>query len=212
MLMQNRAPQRCKADSKTTQNLGVYSFFGKKRGFSPRCDGFSLIELLVVISIIGLVLGIGTAVALKMTTEARRTQTRAMMNGLLSANDQYKSVHGTEISHTEPIAGLSSTEQYVEACLTIKACEEIMMSALSSASSAALERTYKDGTVFDRWGTEIEYRTSNDPRSATPTPPANQAGDTVANSVLPLSSDPFFASAGPDETWDTDDDITTLQQ
>lgn len=175
-----------------------------------------MVELLVAISIIGLLVGIGTAAGLKMSAEARKEQTRAMMEALLSANTEYKAVRqGSSISHTGPIAGLSSTEQFINACLQIKTCEEIVLAALNSSSSTALERIYKSGdtdnykSVYDRWGTELEYRQSNNPASTTPTPPANEKGDTVANNKLPLSRDPFFASAGPDKTWGTDDDITT---
>lgn len=208
MLMQEQAPQLRKAEISTSHKPCVHLFLGQKNGFRRQNAGFSLIEMLVVISIIGLVLAIGVGVAVKITGEARREQTRAMMNGLLSANDEYKAIRGTEIG----LGGSgSSTSQYVEACLEIKTCEEIMMSALNSSSSAALERTYKNGTIFDRWGTEIEYRTSNDSSPSGTNGPANEAGNTVDHEDLPTSRDPFFASAGPDETWGTDDDITTLQ-
>jgi len=190
----------------------------QNKRFDARRRGFTLIEILVVVSIIGLLLSIGAAVGLKITAEARKEQTRAMMEGLLSANEEYKAVRqGSSISHTGPTAGLSSTEQYIKACLQIKTCEEIVISSLNSSSQDALARIYKDGggssnkSVYDRWGTEIEYRQSNNPSSTTPAPPANENGDTVANADLPLSRDPFFASAGPDKKWGTDDDITTIE-
>lgn len=174
----------------------------------------------MALSIIALLLGIGTAAALKMTAEARREQTRAMMEGLLSANDEYKAVRqGTSISHTGVFNGLtlSSAERFVASCLQIKTCEEIMMVALNSSTSQALERIYRNGnagsnsinSVYDRWGTELQYRQFND---QTGTGPANESGPGIANNLLPISRDPFFASAGPDKQWGTDDDITTLQR
>lgn len=183
-------------------------------GFNARRRGFSLIEVLVAISIIGLLVSIGAVVASRLSTEARREQTRAMMEGLLSANDQYKAVRQSSISHTGPTTGLSSTEQYVQACLQIKTCEDIMLSALNSSGADAFQRTYRNGggnasnSIYDRWGTEIEYRQRND---QTGSGPANENGDMIANSDLPLSRDPFFASAGPDQEWGNDDDITTIE-
>ncbi len=217
--MQTQPQKPEKTGENLVQKPSVHLFLGRKRRFTALRRGFSLIEILVVVSIIGLILGIGTAAALKMTAEARKEQTRAMMEGLLSANDEYKAVRqGSSISHTGPTAGLSSTEQFVQACLQIKTCEEIMMAALSSSSKAALERIYKDGggnalkSVYDRWGTEIEYRQSND---QTGVGPANEKGDSIANNQFPLSRDPFFVSAGPDKVFGdnngTNDDITTIE-
>lgn len=217
MLMQNQPKKIVEADEKMDQKQGVHSLKVSKQRFSGRRRGFSLIEILVAVSIIGLLLGIGATVAVSMTGEARREQTRAMMNGLLSANDEYKAVRqGSSISHVGPFNGetLSSTERFVASCLQIKTCEEIMLSALNSSGADTFKRIYRNGggsarfSVYDRWGTEIEYRQSND---QTGNGPANEKGDTVANSDLPLSRDPFFASAGPDKLWGTDDDITTLQ-
>ena len=201
------------------QKPNVHCLAAQKRRFSRRRRGFSLIEILVVLSIIALLLGIGVVVALRMTTEARREQTRAMMEGLLSANDEYKAVRqGSSISHTGDFNGetLSSTERFIASCLQIKTCEEIMMNALNSSTSDSLDRIYRNGggsgnykSVYDRWGTELEYRQSN---GQTGTGPANESGSAVDNDKLPRSRDPFFASAGPDKEWGTDDDITTLQR
>lgn len=174
-------------------------------------------ELLVAISIIAILSAIGVGVGIKMTTEARRVQTREMMQGLIAANVQYKAVRqGVAISHSGPTAGLSSTEQFVAACLTVKTCEDIMLSALNSSSSSELDRVYKDGggnsgkAIYDRWGTELEYRQFNS--GGTGNGPNNEAGTAVPNNKLPISRDPFFASAGPDQEWGTDDDIDTTQQ
>ncbi|MEM9346303.1 MAG: type II secretion system protein [Planctomycetota bacterium] len=195
---------------KYSHKQGVHLFLVQKRRFCRQRYGFSLIEILVVVSLIALILAIGTAVALRANAEQRRDQTRQMMEALLAANDEYKAVRkSTAISHTGPTAGLSSAEQFVAACLEIQTCETIMLAALNSSTSTALDRIYKDNSIFDRWGTELEYRQSNDQSG---NGPANQAGDTVANNLLPRSRDPFFASAGPDKEWGTDDDITTLQQ
>lgn len=170
----------------------------------------------MAISVIALLISIGAVTAGRMLREARVEQNRAMMEGLLSANDEYKAVRqGPNISHTGPVANLSSTEQFVNACLQIKTCEAIMLSALNSGGPDAFARTFFDGngngqnSVYDRWGTEIEYRQQNNQMGVGP---VNEEGVAVSNADLPRSRDPFFASAGPDQIWGNDDDITTVEQ
>ena len=173
-----------------------------------------------MISIIALIIGVGAAVALRVTSEARREQTRSMMKGLLSANEEFKAIRkGGSLDDSGKLLNgdeVSSTEAFVATCRSIKTCEEIMMSALNSSTSQALERTLKDmdgngyDSIYDRWGTELEYRFNNNENDQNGAGPENENGDTVDNDLLPLSRDPFFASAGPDKTWGTDDDITTL--
>ena len=200
--MKRQAPTQTKGIKELHQKQGVYLFWAYERGFRHAQRGFSLIEMLVVISIIALILGVGTGVALRMNAEARRVQTREMMQGLLAVNDEYKKVRQSTAIGVDSGSSSSSAEQFVAASLTVPTCENIMLTALNSSSQAAFERTYKNGSIFDRWGTEIEYRSSNDGSGTGPS-------TGVSNSDLPISRDPFFASAGPDETFGTDDDITT---
>ncbi len=131
-----------------------------------------------------------------------------MMKGLLAVNDEYKAIRGQGSISVNNSSGLSSAEQFVAACLQIGTCEDIMLAAISSSSGSELNRIYKDGntskSLFDRWGTELEYRWSNNQTGSGPV-------TGVDNAILPLSRDPFFASAGPDGEWDTDDDINTTQ-
>lgn len=140
------------------------------------------------------------------------------MESILAANTQYKAVRKTNIGVDGSSTTLSSTEQFVAACLTVGTSEEILLAALNSSQSDSLDRIYKDDdgdgnkSIYDRWGTEIEYRTSNDSTAAGSSGPDNEAGSSVNDGALPTSRSPFFASAGPDEQWGTDDDITTLQQ
>lgn len=222
MPMQNQ-PQKIEKDEQGIgQKQSVYLFNGSNQRFCGRRRGFSLIEILVVVSIIGLLVGIGTVAGVKMTVEARKEQTRAMMESLLAANDEYKAVtRGQSIAESGPVPGtiftIGGTERYIEVCSQIKSCDKIVKAALFSSSKEANERVLRDGnsngfkSVYDRWGTPIEYRSFNDQTGALADSPLND-GNRVLNSLLPLSRDPFFASAGPDEEWGTDDDITTIEQ
>ena len=205
-----------------SQKPSVYCFMSRKRRFCRSVRGFTVVELLVTISIITLLLGIGTTVALKMAQEARKEQMRSMMESLLGANVEFKAVRKqSNINHdgSYPVnwaanadsPGLSSSERYVIACRQIKAAEEIMLAALNSSSSTSFKRLYKDDdndgydSIFDWWGTEVEYRSKN----------GGAGGGTVTgvlNSDLPISNSPFFASAGPDQVWGTDDDVNTVQK
>ncbi|MGB0768931.1 MAG: type II secretion system protein [Phycisphaeraceae bacterium] len=199
---------------------GVGLIFGDKKRFLLRSSGFSLVELLVVISIIGLLVAIGATVAVQMSKEGRKQQMRAMMDGMLGANDEFKAVREqANINHTtsypinwDAIGGgsLSSSERFVLACSQIKACEEILLAAIRSGTSQAFDRMYQDSdgdtvnNLIDWWGTEIEYRSFNDGNGTGPS-------TNVDNDDLPISKQPFFASAGPDKTWGTDDDVNTVQ-
>lgn len=175
----------------------------------------------MVVSIIALLAGIGTAVGVKMNVEARRVQVRAMLDGLKGAQEEFlaKRQQG-RINHTGsyPInwgtlsgnPSLSSSERLVYGCKTIKAAEEMMMAALRSGPESSFDIIYQDKDnngyyeVYDRWGTEIEYRSANGGNGTGP-----KTG--VSNSLLPLTPGPVLVSAGPDKEFGTDDDIHTEQ-
>lgn len=206
------------------QKPNVYSFSSFNRRFSRQSAAFSIIEIMVVVSIIGLLIAIGTAVSVRMSQQARVEQVRSMMEGLLGANEEFKAVRKQgAINHTGgyPIdwtAGAgpnyTSSERFAVACMQVKTAETMMMTAINSGPSKSLDRIYRDANnngikaIYDRWGTEIEYRAFNDGSGSGP---GTEAGGNIANSDLPLSQSPFFVSAGPDKTFRTDDDITTIQ-
>jgi prepilin-type N-terminal cleavage/methylation domain-containing protein len=61
--------------------------------------GFTLIEILVVISIITVLVGISIPVALKMLGAADRSTTRSLLNGLAGAADDYNVVTNATVPH-----------------------------------------------------------------------------------------------------------------
>ncbi|MEM9753301.1 MAG: prepilin-type N-terminal cleavage/methylation domain-containing protein [Planctomycetota bacterium] len=72
---------------------------------SPR-PGFSLIELLVTISIIAILMAIILPVGLRMLGEADRNQARAALNQLSAAADEYRLLTGEVPDHTVAPASL----------------------------------------------------------------------------------------------------------
>jgi len=193
------------------QKPGVHSISAPKRRSRRAAGGFTLIELLTFIGIAVLLLGILAGASIKMLGEMRRDQMRSTMVSLLGANDEFNAVRQQgPVNHTNdyPIdwsqesAGNSSAERFVYAMRQIPSAEQIMLSALNSSSESAFERMYRDDTIYDRWETELQYRRSND---------GTGSHSGVSNDKLPLSKSPFFVSAGPDEEFGTDDDLTTIE-
>jgi len=171
---------------------------------ASRRRGFTLIELLVAISIIALLLGIGAVGAMTAMRHSQRTKVKAMFESLQGAQSSYQAAIGTRIDHTIGVAGTSSNERFVLACLQHPDSESTMRSATNA--KGALSDRDGDGNleIIDPWDTPILYLISN-----------NQDGtliDGVSNTYLPISRDPFFVSAGPDQDFaTTDDNITSIE-
>ncbi len=73
---------------------------GSTRGAPARPTGFTLIEVLVTISIIALLVGIITPVAIRMLAQAEVGKTKAVLNALSGALDEYKLQTGNVPDHT----------------------------------------------------------------------------------------------------------------
>ncbi|MEM1353473.1 MAG: type II secretion system protein [Planctomycetota bacterium] len=182
-----------------------------------------MIEILVAISIIAILLGIGAVAMAKLQAEARRKQTQAMLNGLEGALDQYKSQTQQVPNHVSPGyidwssvpngGSLNSSERFVYACSTIPSANEMLLAAVNSGSSKLNKRIFdnKDGAdgvneIYDPWGTAILYRSNNLTWNASPD--SGLTGDLSDSRYI--TKFPVFFSAGPDEEFGTDDDVTTL--
>lgn len=204
------------------QKPSVHRLNGFKGRFGRREAGFSLIEILVVISILALIISVGVVMGSRMTAEARKTQTKSMLQALIAANDEFRAVRQQgNINHdgAYPInwadqytngSSMSSSERFVAGCRQIPAAEQIMLAAINSGASTSNKKLLADSNsnnydeLIDRWGTQIEYRTLNDGTGSGP-------GTGVSNTLLPISRAPIFVSAGPDKSFDTmDDNINSL--
>lgn len=165
-----------------------------------KSNGFTITELLVAISIIAVLLGIGATAGVKMYGSYHSEQVKAMMNGLLGANEEYKAVRGQGPAPDNDSG--SSSQSFVTAMNQVGTAEKMMVAAMNSSTGDAFEKTFRNNKIYDRWDTEIQYRTDNDGTGT-------QSG--VDNDKLPKSPFPFFVSAGPDGEFGTDDDISTTE-
>ena len=191
-----------------------------------RRAGFTLIEILVVISIIALLIGLVAGGALIAQGSATVNRTQSLMRSLLGAQEEFKSQSGLgiDLNHdgispvnwgAGPFAqnapgftgsagagGLSSSERFVVGSFLFEQSAD----ALRAAAQGRGTLVDNDGDGFlelhDPWDNEILYRNGND-----------QTGsfDGINNNLLPLNRSPFFISAGKDGEFGTDDDITTLE-
>ncbi|MCC7146645.1 MAG: type II secretion system protein [Phycisphaeraceae bacterium] len=62
--------------------------------------GFTVIELLVVISIIAILVALGSLGAVRMARMNRLNQAKALLNNLVSVMEQYESIAGVKVNHS----------------------------------------------------------------------------------------------------------------
>ncbi len=155
----------------------------------PRPKAFTLIEILVTISIIALLLGIGVAGMSALYGESDKSRTQVMLRQLQGVITEYSAqTRGTLPAHHNNIANVIGD---------IKAnggeATEMMLRSIDKQFWQGGQYNGAAGgnqRLNDAWGKEIEYVQ------------ANGTGDPAINQQ-PKRPQPYFASAGPDGEWGT---------
>lgn len=173
---------------------------------------FSLIELLVTISIIVLLVGISFPVALKMLGGADISKAKAQLNALGAASAEFRTETGGLPDHTDTtIAGLivsdDNTDNTIglflrQAMQLVDANKMVQSAAGKNAlivtpaggkdTQAAVGSGINDWVMVDPWENRIRY--------VSKVSHADAFGD---DDYLPPHPTAFFASAGPDGLWGT---------
>lgn len=197
-------PTPPRRDSGTTPQGRHPDVYCNNRRSRRLTTGFTLIEILVAISIIALLVGIVIAGAVYAQVGAQRSKTKSMMLSLMGAVEEHKSSFGDAPPHiTGSPGGLTSSETLVWACRGDD-LREIVVASMQGRGVFRDEDNDNYEELYDPWETPLVYRSSNDQTGTSPDPG-------VSNADLPLSRDPFFVSAGPDKQFGTEDDITSLE-
>ncbi|XAM01460.1 type II secretion system protein [Phycisphaeraceae bacterium D3-23] len=200
--MTNRTPLR--RDSGTPQASRHPDVYCKIRRSRRPSGGFTLIEILVVISIIALLVGLVTAGAVIAMNGSQRSRTQSTMRALLGPVDEYKS--SFDIAPPHDIAnppGLTSSETFVWACGADDKLRELLVASMQGRG------VFKDNDgdgyeeLYDPWDNQLAYRNGNGPSSPDI--------DGIDHNILPFHRDPFFVSAGQDGVFGTDDDINSIE-
>ncbi|MEX0654820.1 MAG: type II secretion system protein [Phycisphaeraceae bacterium] len=154
-----------------------------------RHAAFSLPELLVVIFIIAALMSVGLFAAATMRESAQVQQTRGILQALANAATEFQAQTGRSVP--APDGGVETIEWFIAQARQVPEVEQVLWSI--NADYLTTEIAGGDEvpeTVHDVWETRIEYRHPDDPHAD-----------------FPERHRPYFASAGPDETFGTDDDI-----
>jgi prepilin peptidase dependent protein D len=158
-----------------------------RRSGGRRAGGFSVVELLVVLGIIIVLVGMGTAVISSFHNKGLITTTKQKMATLSAALSECRVGQGTIPGRDT--SGAGSSANFVSYVSKYPKAKE-QLSTLFGGQNPA---NASSQAVYDAWGTAIEYFDCNlnDGKK-------NADGTLIYVSWVPERKDPFFASAGPD--------------
>ncbi|MEM6458922.1 MAG: prepilin-type N-terminal cleavage/methylation domain-containing protein [Planctomycetota bacterium] len=197
------------------QQLGVGAALGPSapRPLSP-CGagrpGFSLIELLVTISIIVLLVGISVPVALRMLGQADVPKARAMLNAMGAAAAEFRTETGGVPDHTDSTTGVVASNDnttdttiglFLSRAMQVESSNKMVRAAAGEKaivvnpgldSGSAVNSSPDQWNFVDPWDNRIRYAASVSHNDAF-----------REDDYLPPHPEAFFASAGPDGLWGT---------
>jgi type II secretory pathway pseudopilin PulG len=195
----------------------------KRSARKAGAPGFTIIELLVIISIITLLLGILLPALSSLLQSGKKQKVRSAMQRLLAAQDEYETVTGytINIEGDLPIewdgqdtgknpSKMNSIERFVWAAQRTEASETLV----NQVPDSLLVDQDGDGflEVRDPWGHMLEYRPQSDETDKyrhAPPPGSNNANSSLPSNSgdeeLPEHGSPFFASPGPNGEWEPND-------
>lgn len=171
---------------------------------SHRQSAFSLMEIIVVVVILAALIAIAVPGMNKVMQAGDVGRTRAMLNSLTGAADEYELQTGAVINHQDTSVTVGGDNDntighFIKQASQIEACLNLMKAAAGkggfNAPSEAADiqsENINNLAIVDAWGNKIRYaaRVSHE--------------DTFkADDYLPVHPRPFFASAGPDGRWGT---------
>ena len=159
-----------------------------------RCSGWSLIEILVVISIIVILLGIIINTSVEKTGPEQ--QTKVTVRAAMAIATEYEVATQTIVDHTADTTGYTGASTGVARFLYAARQISTTQKMVSSLGRDAVDDTTYPTQIFDGWGKELRYGN------------ALETGNTTNDEVgrMPKRPTPYFASAGADGEWGNVDD------
>jgi len=162
--------------------------------------GFSLIEILVAVSIIVILVGIAGFAWSSMVEQGKVSSTKALLQQLQSIEAEYRIQAGSSHNHQVTPASAPSyvdtpMERFVYVAMQIPEARD-MMKTISGSHAIDQDDDGITDQVVDDFGNPVTYRLNADASD-----PDN----------LPVYPRPFFASAGNDGEFGTDDDLFSYE-